>query len=91
VQGREDDLIGIADPGTQGTWAQGKSRIVRFFVRGNFGDGFPVSHHSTRRGGKANQYYLRGFNLDHGTDIAIFLDDMRLTAVARRTARATRT
>ena len=29
-------------------------------------------------GGKANQYYLRGFNLDHGTDFAIFLDDMPL-------------
>ena len=29
-------------------------------------------------GGKANQYFLRGFNLDHGTDIAIFLDDMPL-------------
>jgi len=27
-------------------------------------------------GGKANQYYLRGYNLDHGTDLAIFLDDM---------------
>ena len=29
-------------------------------------------------GGKANQYFLRGFNLDHGTDIAILLDDMPL-------------
>jgi hypothetical protein len=29
-------------------------------------------------GGKANQYYLRGFNLDHGTDFAIFIDDMPL-------------
>jgi hypothetical protein len=29
-------------------------------------------------GGKANQYFLRGFNLDHGTDIAIFIDDMPL-------------
>jgi len=29
-------------------------------------------------GGKANQYFMRGFNLDHGTDIAIFLDDMPL-------------
>ena len=29
-------------------------------------------------GGKANQYFLRGFNLDHGTDFAIFLDDMPL-------------
>ena len=26
--------------------------------------------------GKANQYFLRGFNLDHGTDIGISLDDM---------------
>src|SRR6201981_400447 len=26
--------------------------------------------------GKANQYFLRGFNLDHGTDINITLDDM---------------
>jgi hypothetical protein len=29
-------------------------------------------------GGKANQYFLRGFNLDHGTDFAIFLDGMPL-------------
>ena len=26
--------------------------------------------------GKANQYFLRGFNLDHGTDIDITLDEM---------------
>jgi hypothetical protein len=32
-------------------------------------------------GGKANQYFftrryfLRGFNLDHGTDFAVFLDE----------------
>jgi hypothetical protein len=29
-------------------------------------------------GGKANQYFLRGFNLDHGTDFAVFLDSMPL-------------
>ena len=27
-------------------------------------------------GGKANQYYLRGYNLDHGTDMATFVDDV---------------
>jgi TonB-dependent Receptor Plug Domain len=27
-------------------------------------------------GGKANQYYLRGWNLDHGTDFATFVDDV---------------
>ena len=26
--------------------------------------------------GKANQFFLRGFNLDHGTDFATKLDDM---------------
>ena len=36
--------------------------------------GLVVTQHSGE--GKANQYYLRGFNLDHGTDIAIFLDGM---------------
>ena len=33
-----------------------------------------VSQHSGD--GKANQYYLRGFNLDHGTDFATFVDGM---------------
>ena len=30
--------------------------------------GLVISQHSGE--GKANQYYLRGFNLDHGTDLA---------------------
>lgn len=33
--------------------------------------GLTVSQHSG--GGKANQYYLRGFNLDHGTDVAVMV------------------
>jgi hypothetical protein len=36
--------------------------------------GLVVSQHSGE--GKANQFYLRGFNLDHGTDLATFVDDM---------------
>ncbi len=31
--------------------------------------GLIVTQHSGE--GKANQYFLRGFNLDHGTDLAI--------------------
>src|SRR6516165_3181506 len=38
--------------------------------------GLVITQHSG--GGKANQYFLRGFNLDHGTDFAVFLDDMPL-------------
>lgn len=33
--------------------------------------GVVISQHSGE--GKANQYYMRGFNLDHGTDMAIFV------------------
>jgi hypothetical protein len=33
--------------------------------------GLVISQHSGE--GKANQYYLRGFNLDHGTDMATFV------------------
>jgi outer membrane receptor protein involved in Fe transport len=38
--------------------------------------GLAVTQHSGE--GKANQYYLRGFDLDHGTDLALYLDSMPL-------------
>ncbi|AMA61497.1 TonB-dependent receptor [Bradyrhizobium sp. CCGE-LA001] len=34
--------------------------------------GLIVTQHSGE--GKANQYFLRGYNLDHGTDLAIYVD-----------------
>src|SRR6202049_4146834 len=36
--------------------------------------GLIVTQHSGE--GKANQYFLRAFNLDHGTDLATEVDDM---------------
>jgi outer membrane receptor protein involved in Fe transport len=36
--------------------------------------GLDVTIHSGE--GKANQYLLRGYNLDHGTDLALFVDGM---------------
>src|SRR5262249_17868054 len=36
--------------------------------------GLIVTQHSGE--GKANQYFLRGYNLDHGTDLAITVDGM---------------
>ena len=38
--------------------------------------GLIITQHSGE--GKANQYFLRGFQLDHGTDLALFLDGMPL-------------
>lgn len=39
-----------------------------------FVPGLIATQHSGE--GKANQYFVRGFNLDHGTDFALRLDDM---------------
>src|SRR5207237_1745902 len=39
-----------------------------------FVPGVIVTQHSGD--GKANQYFLRGFNLDHGTDFATYVDGM---------------
>src|SRR5690606_36670000 len=39
-----------------------------------FVPGLIATQHSGE--GKANQYFVRGFNLDHGTDFAIKLDHM---------------
>jgi hypothetical protein len=79
VRGRQDDLIGIADSGTQGT-VGAEQLLERPILRsGEILETVPgliITQHAG--GGKANQYYLRGFNLDHGTDFAIFIDGMPL-------------
>lgn len=41
--------------------------------------GVIVTQHSGS--GKANQYFLRGFNLDHGTDFATSIDGQPLNMV----------
>jgi hypothetical protein len=33
-------------------------------------------------GGKANQYFIRGFDIDHGTDLALWLDGMPINNVS---------
>jgi hypothetical protein len=64
-------LVGIAAAATQGavTAAQLDGRpIMRAGEVLETVPGLVVSQHSGE--GKANQYYLRGFNLDHGTDFS---------------------
>ncbi|NDH60175.1 MAG: hypothetical protein EBY18_00680 [Alphaproteobacteria bacterium] len=54
--------------------------------------GLIVSQHSGE--GKANQYFLRGMNLDHGTDLALWLDEatsLRPAAYASPTPTSSRT
>jgi len=66
-----EDLIGSADSSTEGT-VTAKQLADRPLLRtGELLETVPglwISQHSGE--GKANQYYLRGINLDHGTDLA---------------------
>ena len=48
--------------------------------------GLIVTQHSGE--GKANQYFLRGYNLDHGTDFAIYVDDVPVNMRTMRMVRA---
>jgi hypothetical protein len=65
------NLVGIAQSASQGavTAAQLDARpVMRAGEVLETVPGLIVSQHSGE--GKANQYYLRGFNLDHGTDFS---------------------
>ena len=79
VEGRADSLIGIADSATQGTVGAAQLAERPTLRPGEVLETIPgviITQHAG--GGKANQYFLRGFNLDHGTDFATFLDGMPL-------------
>jgi len=72
-----EDLVGIAQAASQGaiTARQLDGRpVMRTGEVLETVPGVMISQHSGE--GKANQYYLRGFNLDHGTDFATTLAGM---------------
>jgi len=69
--------LGSADTATEGDVSQEQIEQQPRYRVGEVLETMPgliVTQHSGE--GKANQYFLRGFDLDHGTDIAISLDDM---------------
>ncbi len=79
VNGRADDLVGLAVSASQGTVGATEIQDRPILRAGEVMETIPgliITQHAG--GGKANQYFLRGFNLDHGTDLATFLDGMPL-------------
>lgn len=75
VYGRALTQIGAATSGSQGVvgYADFEDRpIARVGELAENVPGLIATQHSGE--GKANQYFLRGFNLDHGTDLAGFID-----------------
>ncbi len=77
VTARGDDLLGIAGSSNEGTTGRKdleKRPILRAGELVETVPGAIATQHSG--GGKANQYFLRGFNLDHGTDFAVSVGGM---------------
>jgi len=79
VLAQHDNAAGTSDAASQGA-VGGQALVARGLMRPaqvlEFIPGMVVTQHSGE--GKANQYFLRGFNLDHGTDFATTLDGMPL-------------
>ena len=77
VQGHYNNAVGSSDAASQGVIGAAllKSRpALRPGEVLEFVPGVIVTQHSGD--GKANQYFLRGFNLDHGTDFATSVNGM---------------
>jgi hypothetical protein len=70
-------LIGNAQTASEGVVVNDELTLTPAFRPGQLLEtvpGLDVTVHSGE--GKANQFLMRGYNLDHGTDLAVFVDDM---------------
>ncbi|MCW0218876.1 MAG: TonB-dependent receptor plug domain-containing protein [Prosthecobacter sp.] len=79
VEGKASNLLGTTDGASKGRATQEDILSRPLLRRGEILETIPgviITQHAG--GGKANQYFLRGFNLDHGTDFSISLDGMPL-------------
>ncbi|MCX7093347.1 MAG: TonB-dependent receptor [Methylobacter sp.] len=83
VSQRADSQVGIADSASQGNVGQEQLKYRPISRPGEILETVPgliASQHSGE--GKANQYYLRGFNLDHGTDFLTQIDGVPVNQVS---------
>jgi outer membrane receptor protein involved in Fe transport len=75
VWGLREDAIGLARSSSEGRVNFTELRDRPLLRPGELAEvipGLAVTQHSGT--GKANQYFLRGFNLDHGTDFSVSFD-----------------
>lgn len=71
------ELLGTASTASEGVVADQEVQLTPAYRPGQLLETVPgliVTLHSGE--GKANQYLMRGYNLDHGTDLATFVDGM---------------
>lgn len=76
------NLLGNATTAAQGTITEKELRLRPAYRVGELLESIPGLVVTTHSGeGKANQFLMRGFNLDHGTDLASFIDDIPINEV----------
>ena len=77
VEGRKTPLLGLARSASEGVVGAEDLALRPLLRPGDVLEAIPgvvVTQHSGA--GKSNQLFLRGFNLDHGTDFATWVDGM---------------
>jgi hypothetical protein len=77
VEGARASQVGVAGSAGMGSVSQRQLDARTIYRPGELLEATPglvASQHSGE--GKANQFYLRGFNLDHGTDLRTSVDGM---------------
>jgi outer membrane receptor protein involved in Fe transport len=75
IKGSRANMQGIADSASEGIITQKQLEVRPLLRAGDLMEvvpGLVATQHAGE--GKANQYFLRGFNLDHGTDFATYVD-----------------
>jgi hypothetical protein len=74
-EGRAKNLIGMTGSASQGEVSQKQFEYRPLSRNAELVEVVPGAVATQHSGsGKANQYYLRGFNLDHGTDFTTYVD-----------------
>ncbi|MGR9105805.1 MAG: TonB-dependent receptor domain-containing protein [Gammaproteobacteria bacterium] len=83
VNENAEGLLGFTDSASEGRVTQEQIKLRPIIRPGEVLETVPgliVTQHSGE--GKANQYYLRGFNLDHGTDFLTQVDGVPVNLVS---------
>ena len=79
VSAQRLELLGAVSSASEGVVADDEIQLTPAYRPGQILETVPgliVTLHSGE--GKANQYLMRGYNLDHGTDLATFVDGMSI-------------
>nr|WP_255419145.1 Plug domain-containing protein [Glaciimonas sp. PCH181] len=82
VEGHYDNAVGTSDASSLGVIRGDLLQDLPLLRPGEVLETVPglvVTQHSGD--GKANQYFLRGYNLDHGTDFATNVDGVPLNMI----------